>query len=65
MSAINTLVSKIIAMEDTIKLMDHYWSEFNGDPQKVVFKIARDMLAERVLMLECEISHMKDMQYDE
>lgn len=64
MSPIENLVSKITTMEETIKLMDHYWSEFNGDPKKVVFKIARDLLAERVFMLECEVSRMKDVQYD-
>lgn len=64
MSPIDTLVNKIMTMEETMKLMDHYWSEFNGDPKKVVFKTARDLLAERVFMLECEVSRMKDVQYD-
>lgn len=64
MSAVQKLESKIKVMEETVELMDYFLAEFNGDPKKVVFKIAADLLRERMFIIECQVSRMKDVQYD-
>lgn len=64
MSAVQKLESKIKVMEETVELMEYFLAEFNGDTKKVVFKIAADMLRERMFIIECQISRMKDVQYD-
>jgi hypothetical protein len=64
MSPVQTLESKIKVMEETVELMEYFLAEFNGDTKKVVFKIAADMLRERMFIIECQISRMKDVQYE-
>lgn len=64
MSAVQKLESKIKVMEETVELMEYFLAEFNGDTKKVVFKIAADMLRERMFIIECQISRMKDVQYE-
>lgn len=64
MSAVQKLESKIKVMEEAVELMEYFLAEFNGDTKKVVFKIAADMLRERMFIIECQISRMKDVQYE-
>ena len=64
MNSIEKLEDRIKVIEETARLLDFFWQEYNGDTKKVVFKIAKDMLLERAFIIECEIARMKDVQYE-
>lgn len=51
MNSIEKLEERIKIIEETARLLDFFWQEYNGDTKKVVFKIAKDMLLERAFII--------------
>lgn len=64
MNSIEKLENKIKVIEDTVRLMDFFYNEYENDSRQGVFEVAKDILMMRAFEIECEIARMKDVQYD-